>query len=585
MSPRPIIAVVPFGARGATPRAGAWARQIARRVVERARGDDTLELRPVFLVAMAEEAAGEGHLIFGSTPGPDLAAQYGASLGATHVVTGVYDDGARRLDANLVDVAAKRKLEDHSFTAAKGELHLLEGAIFEWIANASGARSAVAVEVRPTVANEDAYAALLEGMDEEVNATLLRQSDAARADASLHDALTRYVDAARADSAASLPEERILVLAAESLERGNVAHEVHALESLIDARPRSWRAHYILGQLRAEAGDANGAIVAFEHAHSLHALPDADVVRLAELYANAGAPAPALAHLRRVAPTSAAYGAAQELLAIIAFQRGDLDGGLAAFDRAITAGTKSWELFASYGAALHARGDLAAATTRYDEALASGAPAVVRLNRARVRLASGDKDAALADLDALLSTQRVGEVAGHARRLRFGLREPALERDLERAGQAALGGDATILDDAERTFRRALEIDRDLWEAHFGLGIVARQRGDAAAAQRSFRTVLELWPEQADALHELGVALLMGDETNAALRALEHAAALRPDDAAYIADAGFAHLRAGNLDSARKRLERAARLDATDPITKSYLGELERVESEVGRRR
>ena len=190
----------------------------------------------------------------------------------------------------------------------------------------------------------------------------------------------------------------------------------------------------------------------------------------------------------------------------------------------------------------------------------------------------------MAELETLLSAERSGEVAGHARRLRFGLREPELERELERAGQGALGGDATILDDAERTFQRALAIDGDLWEAHFGLGIIARQRGDAAAAQRAFHRVLELWPDQADALHELGVALLMGDEMNAALRALEHAAALRPDDAAYVADAGFAHLRAGNLASARQRLERAARLDAADPITKSYLGELERVEGEVGKK-
>src|SRR6266508_374540 len=99
--------------------------------------------------------------------------------------------------------------------------------------------------------------------------------------------------------------------------------------------PRSWRAHYILGKLRAEAGHVNEAIVAFEHAHSLRPLPDADLVRLAELYANAGASAPAFAHLRRIAPTSEAYGTAQELTAIVALQRGDLDTGRAAFERAV----------------------------------------------------------------------------------------------------------------------------------------------------------------------------------------------------------------------------------------------------------
>jgi Flp pilus assembly protein TadD len=349
-------------------------------------------------------------------------------------------------------------------------------------------------------------------------------------------------------------------------------------------RPRSWRAHYILGQLRAEAHDANGAIVAMEHAHALRTLPDADVVRLAELYANAGGPAPALAHLRRIAATSASYGAAQELVAIISFQRGDQEAGRAAYARAVATGTTSWELHASRGAAEHATGELDDAVRHYRAALSGDGPAVVRLNLARVLLAQGDREGSLRELEDVISQERAGEVFGHAHRLRFGLRQPDLERELEHAGQAALAGEAATLDAARAVFERAVTIEPDLWEAQFGLGIVARQRGEARAAQAAFRRVLELWPDQPDALHELGVALLMGNDASEALLALDHAAALRPDDPAYVADAGFAHLRAGDLASARTRLERATRLDANDPITKSDLGELERVEAEVGKR-
>ena len=582
MRSHPIVAVVPFGTRAPDARRGAWARQIARRLVERLPADETIELRPVFVVTMPTEGSGEGHLILGSTPGPDLAAQYGASLGATHAVVGMYveSEGERRVEASLIDVATRAKIEDRAFVIASGHLHLVENEIGEWIAEASGARASREPQyLAPAVANEKAYAALLEAMDEEVNATLLRPSDAGRAAAALRAALACYVDAVRADPDAIAPEERVLVIAAEALERGTFADEIRALEDLTAVRPRSWRAHYLLGQLRAESGDANGAIVAFEHARSLHALPEKDLVRLAELYANAGARAPALAHLRRITPQSDAYGAAQELLAIISFQRGDLESGGAAFARAVERGTTSWELHASYGAALHARGETSEAVRHYEDALASGGPGAVRLNLARVLIASGDHERAGAELDRLLQADVTGEVAGHARRLRFGLREPALERDLERAGQAALAGDAKALDDAKVVFERALGVDPDLWEAHFGLGIVARQRGDAATAQSAFRRVLELSPDQPDALHELGVAHLMNEETADALRALDHAASLRPEDPAYLADAGFAHLRAGDLASARARLERAARLDANDPITKSYLGELERLES------
>jgi len=520
--------------------------------------------------------------VFGSAPDDATAAGYASSAGATHALTAALDDGPERtLEVRLVD-AKTRTAERTRLVMPVGSHAQVESDLAAWLVERLGvAASADATGVRQ--ATDAAYEALLLGMDEEVNATLLRPSDPAKARDSLRTALSLYVSAVRADPSYDAPEERLLVVAAESLERGEVADEVHALEELVTLRPRSWRPHYILGQLRAEAGDPNGAIVAMEHARALHDLPDADVVRLAELYANAGAPAPALAHLKRVKQGSPAYGAAQELLAIISLQRGDLDTGRAAFDRAVATGTTSWELHASYGAAVHTRGMLDEAVSRYVDALTAGGPSVVRLNLARVLLAKGDRAGAERELDALLATERAGEIAMNAQRLRFGLREPELERELERAGKTVLAGETATLDSADTVFTRAIAVEPDLWEAHFGRGIVARQRGDAPGAQAAFRRVLELWPDQPDALHELGVALLMADNASDALAALDHAAALRPDEPAYVADAGFAHLRAGDLPNARTRLERAARLDANDPITKSYLGELARVEAETRR--
>ena len=99
----------------------------------------------------------------------------------------------------------------------------------------------------------------------------------------------------------------------------------------------------------------------------------------------------------------------------------------------------------------------------------------------------------------------------------------------------------------------------------------------------AFARVLELWPEHPDALHELGVALLMANDVAQAVGALERAAALRPGEAAYLADAGFAQMRAGDFDAARERLEYARTLDESDPITRSYLEELERLQAEVAK--
>jgi tetratricopeptide (TPR) repeat protein/TolB-like protein len=580
---RPIVAVIPFGARGMTPRAGAWARQLAARLVQRFAPDETVDVRPVFLVAMPEASSDAGYLVFGSSPDAGLAAEYGRSLGATWALTGTYreDGGTRRLEATLVEVASGAVRATRSIAIGPGTLATAEIALGRWLARAVGA--AVNTTDEPVAANETAYAALLEGMDEEVTTTLLRQSDPSGADDAIGRALERYLAAMAADAECVAAEERLLVLAAESLERGDIGRQVRALEDLTVIRPRSWRAHYILGKLRAEAGHTNEAIVAFEHAHAVRPLPDADVVRLAELYANAGASASAFAHLRRIAPSSDAYGAAQELTAIIALQRGDLGTGGAAFERAVAAGASGWELHASYGAALHARGDNAAAIPRYEAALAAEGPAIVRLNLARAAYELGDRERAARELDALLGQETTGEIAGQARRLRFGIRHAALERDLESAGKGAVEGDATRFADAQSAFNAALAVEPDLWEAHFGLGLLARHRGDAQRALASFARVLELWPEHPDALHEVGVALLMANDVEQAVLALERAAALRPAEAAYIADAGFAQLRAGDLAAARERLEHARSLDAEDPITRAYLQELDRVQAAVAK--
>lgn len=581
---RPIIAVIPFGARASAPRAGAWARQLAARLVERFARDEAVDVRPVFLVAMPEAASEAGYLVFGSSPDAGLAAEYGRSVGATYALTGVYreDGGSRRLEVTLVDVGSGAVRVTRSISIGPGTLATAEPALARWLARAVGAGLATGSDA-PAAANEDAYAALLEGMDEEVTATLLRQSDPASADEAIGRALERYLAALTADAESAAAEERLLVLAAESLERGDIGRQVRALEDLTVLRPRSWRAHYILGKLRAEAGHTSEAIVALEHAHAVRALPDADVVRLAELYANAGASSAALAHLRRIPPTSDAYGSAQELAAIIALQRGDLENGRAAFERAVGAGVAGWELHASYGAALHARAMNADAIPRYEAAIAAGGPAIVRLNLARAVYESGDRERAGRELDALLETEKTGEVAGHARRLRFGIRHADLERALESAGKGAVEGDATRFAAARAAFDAALAAEPGLWEAHFGLGLLARHRGEAREALAAFARVLELWPEHPDALHELGVALLMADDVAQAVGALERAAALRPAEPSYLADAGFAQMRAGDLVAARERLEHARTLDAGDPITRAYLEELDRVQATVAK--
>jgi len=567
---------VPFGARSSDPRAGAWGRQIARRLVDRFAEHADLELKPVFLVAMGEKASDAGYLVFGSTPDPALAAQYGASLGTSHALTGVLKaNGDRVLEATLVDVASKRPIATLAEPLGPGALPGAEDALARWLAASleTGAPAA------PALPNEAAYAALLEGMDEEVNATLLAASDASGSAAARGRAATRYVDAMRADPTAAAAEERLLVLAAESIERGDEAGMIEPLEELTAIVPRSWRGHYLLGELRRLTGDANGAVVALEHADALQPLRDADSVRLAELYVDAGAEATARARLRRIKPESSEYARAQDVLGVLAAQRGDVGAARESFERAVAAGTRDGAAVARLAQVLAVEGDAVGAIARYREALALGASQDARLGLARALVATDDHDAALVELDALLGATQRGETAALARRLRLGLRRRDLEERLERAGQTAMSGADAALDGASAELEQIAAEEPELWEAHFALGLIARRRGDAARAERYLRRVLELWPDQPDALHELGVALLMAERTADALEILDEAARLRPQDAGYLADAGFAQLRAGNLRGARERLVLASELDADDPITQAYLQELARLET------
>ena len=540
---RPVIAVVPFGARGHEQRTAAIARQLTRRLVDRFTDDPGVELRPVFLVAMPETRADAGYLVFGSTPDVAQAAGYGRTLGATYALTGVLKDesGDRALSATLVDVAAGSAVAERTIPVAAGTLQDLEREVARWL-RAELALPA-ASDVAAPAANEAAYAALLEGLDEEVNATLLASGDVAGERAARDRAFERFVAALRADPASQQAEERLLVLAAESLERGDEPRAARALEGATEVAPRSWRLHYLLGQVRLQLGEANGAIVALEHANALHPLRDEDLVTLAELYVASDAGGQAAAHLRRVGPASGAYARGQELLGLIAMGGGDLAKAREHLQRAASLGRDT-----------------------------------ARLEIARLEISFGERDEAERTLSTLVTASSPPEIGARARRLRLGLLRADLEADLERAGRMALSAQGN-LDDARSAFERVLAFDSDIWEAHFGLGLVARKSEDHQTAARAFRRVLELMPEQPDALHELGVALTaLGAEADA-LRALEQAALLRPRDPGYLADAGFAHLRAGDLGAARERLRLASALDADDPLTRAYIEELERAEA------
>ncbi len=545
---RPIVAVVPFGAKGRDAKAGGIGRQVARRLVERFADDPNIELKPVFLVAMPETTSDAGYLVFGSTPDAELAARYGESLGTTHALIGLYreDETGRTFVATLVDVKSRMVVAERELAVAPDELHRAEPALAVWLAQALRVPTPA---LEPETANEPSYQALLAGLEDETNATLLRVGDPGAAEAARARAFDNYVAAIQLDPESARAEERLLVLAAESVERGDEERAAHALDDVIETKSRSWRAHYLLAELLRQLGETNRAIVAMEHAHALRPLRDSDVLKLAEMYVAEQAPSQAASHLRRIAPNSAEFGRAQELLGILALQKPDQSAARGYFERAVENGRST-----------------------------------ARAHLARILIAAGLREDASRELGQILSDGNAdSDARAQAHRLRLGLQRPDLEGALERAGRATLSAEGQRRDEVRAAFESVVEFDAEIWEAHFGLGLVARQAEDFVAAARSFRRALDLAPEQPDVMHELGVALLATGSKADALGLLDRAAALRPGQAAYIADAGFAHLRAGDLDAARERLRIASTLDSEDPLTRTYLAELERIEAATGK--
>jgi tetratricopeptide (TPR) repeat protein len=76
---------------------------------------------------------------------------------------------------------------------------------------------------------------------------------------------------------------------------------------------------------------------------------------------------------------------------------------------------------------------------------------------------------------------------------------------LEQGTKLAREGD---LEGAAATLARAVELDPDLTDAHFNLGVVERRRGRPEAALAALQRVVELAPDDADAYVRLGLLYL-----------------------------------------------------------------------------
>ena len=118
---------------------------------------------------------------------------------------------------------------------------------------------------------------------------------------------------------------------------------------------------------------------------------------------------------------------------------------------------------------------------------------------------------------------------------------------------------------------------RDDTSVLFRLGAVLEQNGRSADAERRFRRILELDPEHAAALNYLGYMLAdRGERLEESVILLERAIETDPYNGAYLDSLGWAYFKLDRLDRAEALLQQASEQMAWNSVIQDHFGDLMR---------
>lgn len=130
---------------------------------------------------------------------------------------------------------------------------------------------------------------------------------------------------------------------------------------------------------------------------------------------------------------------------------------------------------------------------------------------------------------------------------------------------------------AIENFKRAVEIDPEMFESINNLGTICFNGGDYRSAERYFKSALALKPQATDFHYNLGLCYSRQGRIAEAIPELETALQWAPNDVGVLYELGMAYESAGRKDDAFKVLQRGLSLSKTQELIDKVSEVLKRV--------
>ncbi|HGG61025.1 MAG TPA: glycosyltransferase family 41 protein [Gammaproteobacteria bacterium] len=279
---------------------------------------------------------------------------------------------------------------------------------------------------------------------------------------------------------------------------------------------------------------------------------------------------------------------ALQLMGTAKYQLRELDEAKQFLERALTARPDLFEAHVNLGNVLTDMGDLPAALSRYDQALAIQPSALAWNNKGNIFRVSGELDKA-ADayaraleidpefVDALNGLGMIRCLEGRFEEA-IDLHRSALDIDAERpltylelAYAHSRKGEQ---DEALANYYHALVLAPELFNAHYGIGNVFFQRGRYADAIRAYRHALSLNPGNPEILTNLGNAYAETGDIQAANDCFQQALKVNPNDVRALSNLGNNLQHFGDMEEAAEQFRKALAVDPDNLEALNNLGKL-----------